>query len=134
MLDLPRILIDKTNAAVGTTIEDIGETGNTTPEVNLGGGYSRVAVQITNTGANALVNFALLGKTHPDATWENVIITTAWATVAERLLSFIGAPHILAASAVASALINVEGLHQIKFQADADTGGSGVTIKGMAVV
>ena len=133
MLRLPTVDIDLTNTSVGTTLEDVGTSGNTDPEIKLAGGYSRLAFQLTNAhGSNALANFTLMAKTHKDGTWQTLIATTAWATIAGRLLDFDGAPHTLAASATATALINVEGLHQVKFQADADTAGS-VTIKGTAV-
>ncbi len=133
-IKLPVRDIDKTNTAVGTTLEDIGDSGNTDPEVILGGGYSRVSIQLTNTGANALVNFELHAKTHKDASFQVILTGAGWGTIAGRLLNFDGALNTLAAAAAAAtALINVEGFYHIKFQADADTGGSGVTIKGMAV-
>lgn len=133
---LPAVQVNKANTSVGTSFEDIGEAGGTTlnetPEINLGGDYGKLAIQLKNEHAtNALADFQMLSKAHPNSAWHVSITGVEWATIAGILLDFNGALNTLAATLTATALIDVSGLHQVKFQADAVTAGS-VTIRGLA--
>ena len=121
--------INLANTAVGSTLEDIGVTGNTTPEIKLGGQKRILFVEIENLGAtNALTDFAILVKAHKDATWTLLLSSTDWATIATILMYFKGAPHTLATTSIAHVQVDVRGMHAVKFQAKSTA--SSVTIKG----
>lgn len=133
------------NADVGATLEDVVLShGGQVEDVDLSQNASletaaipirhRATLQfyLENSGAAALTDFALLGKTHPLGEWVTLINSTAWNTLGNILIhrtTSAGNVPTLGASATATAKVDVRGLWAVKFQASCGTS-TEVTIAG----
>lgn len=132
------------NADVGSTLEDIPLTqgGQATTDLAQGAALETAAIPVRNratlqlflknAGSAALTDFALLGKTHPTGEWMTLINTTTWNTLGNILIhrtTTAGNVSTLAASAKATAKVDVRGLWAVKFQASCGTS-TEVTIAG----
>lgn len=114
------------NADVGTgALEDIGpETGFIPVDA-----ITDWVFEVKNTGAtNALQNFAVLVKVHPNGNWVELLSSTAFAAVAGALQYFFGAPHTLALGTSAIFHIRTGPVYAIKTQARATGGATSVTV------
>ena len=97
-------------------------------EVLFDRNYRRFALEIENTGSNALDALVLQGKTHADGNW--FALAAAWGTASEVLRYTVGALESLASAAKGQALVDVEGLYSIRIRGSAAAGGAEVTVAG----
>ena len=126
-----------TNSDVGTTLEDVVLShGGQVEDVDLSQNASletaaipvrnRGLVQfyLENSGAAALTNFALLGKTHPVSEWVTLLSGTDWNSHGHILIhkaTSAGNVSTLAAGATAIGKVDVRGMWAVKFQASCGT-------------
>jgi hypothetical protein len=125
------------NADVGVTLEDIPLTqGGQNTLIDLAQDATletaaipvrhRATLQVfmTNAGAAALTDFALLGKIHPTGDWVTLISGAGWNTLGNILIhrtTSTGNVSTLGAAATATAKIDVRGVWAVKFQASCGT-------------
>jgi len=132
------------NADVGSTLEDIPLTqgGQATSDLSQGATLETAAIPVRNRAtlqfylendrSASLTDFALLGKMHPLGEWVTLINTNTWNTLGNILIhrtTSAGNVSTLAASATASAKVDVRGVWAIKFQASCGSS-TEVTIAG----
>ncbi len=124
--DPPPLDFTRVNTEVGTSFEDIGA------EIRMNGRRGLVNIEVVNgDSTQALSDFSLMVKMHPDSSFVNLKTSTSWATVDGVLLHFVGAPHTLVAGVTAIARLDVGPAVSIKFQAKvAANTADGVIVRG----
>lgn len=90
-------------------------------------GCRRLTIYVTNTG-QALTDFAMRIKAHPDADWKAVLSGSDWATATSMLLKGDSALNTLASGATSLVQVDVRSAHAVDFMASVASSSTALTI------
>ena len=120
-------LFSRSNAAIGNALEDIDVPLNSSQpaEIILRSGFTKISMEVKNTGAAALTDFALLVKAHETGDWVSAVAD--WTAVGDILKFKSANVNTLGAGLTALLLLDMGGSpYAIKFQGRCGTTTSAV--------
>lgn len=115
----------QTGSVGNSALADVGST----PEILIPEGLRDLLFTLTVATQN-LQDFALWVKSHADASWAKLYDGTEWDTIGNILTYKNGPIHDITTADVGFARVNIGNVYSIKFQAQASSGTSAVTIRG----
>ena len=122
-VQIPDVLVFEQSATAAVTLTEVLSA------TNLSGRFRMLNIEVENVGGtNAIDQFVLYGRVHPDASWHSLEAT--WTTASGWLI-IVGGLAAIAHSTSKSARVNVEGLHSIKASVACAANTTAVTVRGM---
>lgn len=118
-----------TNAAVGTSFEDIGElVFEPDRDIGVKSKARALSFEVENAHATvAMADFALLVKAHQNGGYHSLVSGSAWDDI-----TGVGSVNTLAAESKAlKIIVDLGPVYAVKFQARSASGNIPVTVRGM---